>query len=93
MPRPTTGVLLAPCHDDFRGPRSDYVRQVAFATHTHGASHYLVVNWPPDDGPLRIVQANAATYCLAVKDLWRMATDDLLLYDIAAHTKNFGCMP
>ncbi|GFS90231.1 hypothetical protein TNCV_508661 [Trichonephila clavipes] len=25
--RPTTGVLLAPCHDEFRGPRSDYVRQ------------------------------------------------------------------
>ncbi|GFS49146.1 uncharacterized protein TNCV_2410101 [Trichonephila clavipes] len=25
--RPTTGVLLAPCHDKFRGPRSDYVRQ------------------------------------------------------------------
>ncbi|GFU24020.1 uncharacterized protein TNCV_3332311 [Trichonephila clavipes] len=23
----TTGVLLAPCHDVFRGPRSDYVRQ------------------------------------------------------------------
>ncbi|GFT09175.1 hypothetical protein TNCV_4106061 [Trichonephila clavipes] len=25
---PTTGVLLAPCHDEFRGPRSDYVRQL-----------------------------------------------------------------
>ncbi|GFV81591.1 potassium voltage-gated channel protein Shaw [Trichonephila clavipes] len=25
--RPTTGVLLAPCYDEFRGPRSDYVRQ------------------------------------------------------------------
>ncbi|GFU48843.1 thrombospondin-3b [Trichonephila clavipes] len=25
--RPTTGVLLAPCHDEFSGPRSDYVRQ------------------------------------------------------------------
>ncbi|GFW02133.1 putative transposable element [Trichonephila clavipes] len=25
--RPTTGVLLAPCHNEFRGPRSDYVRQ------------------------------------------------------------------
>ncbi|GFY17882.1 uncharacterized protein TNCV_3383751 [Trichonephila clavipes] len=24
--------LLAPCHDEFRGPRSDYVRQVALAT-------------------------------------------------------------
>ncbi|GFV29513.1 hypothetical protein TNCV_2728941 [Trichonephila clavipes] len=23
----TTGVPLAPCHDEFRGPRSDYVRQ------------------------------------------------------------------
>ncbi|GFV53475.1 hypothetical protein TNCV_3446091 [Trichonephila clavipes] len=23
--RPTTGVLLAPCHDEFRGPRSDCV--------------------------------------------------------------------
>ncbi|GFV11425.1 hypothetical protein TNCV_2962401 [Trichonephila clavipes] len=27
----TTGVLLAPCRDEFCGPRSDYVRQVAFA--------------------------------------------------------------
>ncbi|GFX93065.1 hypothetical protein TNCV_140091 [Trichonephila clavipes] len=25
--RPTTGVLLTPCHDELRGPRSDYVRQ------------------------------------------------------------------
>ncbi|GFV91045.1 hypothetical protein TNCV_1249271 [Trichonephila clavipes] len=32
--RPTTGVLLAPCHDEFRGPRSDYVRQVALKTTT-----------------------------------------------------------
>ncbi|GFT97943.1 hypothetical protein TNCV_2168341 [Trichonephila clavipes] len=32
--RPTTGVLLAPCHDEFRGPRSDYVRQVALETTT-----------------------------------------------------------
>ncbi|GFW73067.1 hypothetical protein TNCV_831861 [Trichonephila clavipes] len=24
---PTPGVLLTPCHDEFRGPRSDYVRQ------------------------------------------------------------------
>ncbi|GFW35453.1 hypothetical protein TNCV_3070811 [Trichonephila clavipes] len=24
---PTTGVLLAPCHDEFHGSRSDYVRQ------------------------------------------------------------------
>ncbi|GFT16350.1 hypothetical protein TNCV_194491, partial [Trichonephila clavipes] len=23
-----------PCHDEFRGPRSDYVRQVALATTT-----------------------------------------------------------
>ncbi|GFT71218.1 hypothetical protein TNCV_3002131 [Trichonephila clavipes] len=25
-------VLLAPCHDEFRRPRSDYVRQAALAT-------------------------------------------------------------
>ncbi|GFV65763.1 uncharacterized protein TNCV_4153991 [Trichonephila clavipes] len=31
-PRPTTGVLLAFCHDEFRGPHSDYVRQVALVT-------------------------------------------------------------
>ncbi|GFW83277.1 uncharacterized protein TNCV_2509171 [Trichonephila clavipes] len=31
-PRTTTGVLLAPCYDEFCGPRSDYVRQVALAT-------------------------------------------------------------
>ncbi|GFU59667.1 hypothetical protein TNCV_3186351 [Trichonephila clavipes] len=29
-----TGVPLAPCHDEFRGPRSDYVRQVALETTT-----------------------------------------------------------
>ncbi|GFX00126.1 uncharacterized protein TNCV_296151 [Trichonephila clavipes] len=28
----TTGVLLAPCHDEFHEPRSDYVRQVALPT-------------------------------------------------------------
>ncbi|GFX61381.1 uncharacterized protein TNCV_4894251 [Trichonephila clavipes] len=27
--RPRPGVLLAPCHDEFHGPRSDCVRQVA----------------------------------------------------------------
>ncbi|GFY18590.1 hypothetical protein TNCV_2398151 [Trichonephila clavipes] len=32
--RPTTGVPLAPCHDEFRGPRSDYVRQMALETTT-----------------------------------------------------------
>ncbi|GFX20904.1 uncharacterized protein TNCV_79591 [Trichonephila clavipes] len=32
--RPTTGVPLAPCHDEFRGPRSDYVRQLALETTT-----------------------------------------------------------
>ncbi|GFX39525.1 hypothetical protein TNCV_2668871 [Trichonephila clavipes] len=25
--KPTTGVHLAHCHNEFRGPRSDYVRQ------------------------------------------------------------------
>ncbi|GFU96738.1 hypothetical protein TNCV_839631 [Trichonephila clavipes] len=33
-PKAQNGVLLAPCHDEFRGPRSDYVRQVALATTT-----------------------------------------------------------
>ncbi|GFX99917.1 hypothetical protein TNCV_259541 [Trichonephila clavipes] len=32
--RSTTGVHLYHCHDEFRGPRSDYVRQVACATAT-----------------------------------------------------------
>ncbi|GFY24252.1 uncharacterized protein TNCV_1013011 [Trichonephila clavipes] len=27
-----TGVRLAPCHDEFRGPRSDYVRQEVLET-------------------------------------------------------------
>ncbi|GFV72805.1 hypothetical protein TNCV_2713971 [Trichonephila clavipes] len=27
--RPMTGIHLAPCHDEFRSPRSEYVRQVA----------------------------------------------------------------
>ncbi|GFW25171.1 uncharacterized protein TNCV_2262291 [Trichonephila clavipes] len=31
-PRPTTSVLLALYQDEFRGPRSDYVGQVALAT-------------------------------------------------------------
>ncbi|GFV12742.1 uncharacterized protein TNCV_1367121 [Trichonephila clavipes] len=35
LTRPTTGVLLDPYHDEFRGPRSDYVRQVALATTTY----------------------------------------------------------
>ncbi|GFV62906.1 hypothetical protein TNCV_3719121 [Trichonephila clavipes] len=30
--RPTTGVPLAPCRNEFRGSRSDYVRQVALET-------------------------------------------------------------
>ncbi|GFS68049.1 RNase H domain-containing protein [Trichonephila clavipes] len=30
--RLTTGEPLAPCYDEFRGPRSDYVRQVALET-------------------------------------------------------------
>ncbi|GFV12526.1 hypothetical protein TNCV_2275721 [Trichonephila clavipes] len=30
--RPTTRVLLAPLHDEFRGSRSDYVRQVVLVT-------------------------------------------------------------
>ncbi|GFX00239.1 hypothetical protein TNCV_297281 [Trichonephila clavipes] len=34
-----TGVLLAPCHDEFRGPRSDFVRQVALEKTTVQA-HY-----------------------------------------------------
>ncbi|GFW78568.1 helitron_like_N domain-containing protein [Trichonephila clavipes] len=32
--RPMAGLLLAPCHDEFRGLRSDYVRQVALETTT-----------------------------------------------------------
>ncbi|GFX09303.1 hypothetical protein TNCV_1887161 [Trichonephila clavipes] len=32
--RPTAGVHLAPCHDEFRGPRSVSVNQVALATTT-----------------------------------------------------------
>ncbi|GFU45706.1 extended synaptotagmin-3 [Trichonephila clavipes] len=32
MLQPMTGVHLAYCHDEFRGPRSDYIRQVALAT-------------------------------------------------------------
>ncbi|GFX10928.1 hypothetical protein TNCV_511881 [Trichonephila clavipes] len=34
-PRPTTGVVLAPCHDEFLSPRSDYFRKVALETTTH----------------------------------------------------------
>ncbi|GFU91454.1 uncharacterized protein TNCV_2542221 [Trichonephila clavipes] len=30
-----------PCHDEFRGPRSDYVRQVALATTTTTTTTYL----------------------------------------------------
>ncbi|GFX62652.1 hypothetical protein TNCV_4868121 [Trichonephila clavipes] len=42
-----TGVLLAPCHDEFPGSRSDYVRQAAFATTTTaylvtGSSRFLL---------------------------------------------------
>ncbi|GFV93448.1 hypothetical protein TNCV_1987631 [Trichonephila clavipes] len=31
---------LAPCHDEFRGPRSDYVRQVALETTTYNLFLY-----------------------------------------------------
>ncbi|GFW88303.1 zinc finger protein 277 [Trichonephila clavipes] len=41
----STSVPLAPCHDEFRGPRSDYVRQVALETqhNNHEAHHVEVV--------------------------------------------------
>ncbi|GFU72309.1 hypothetical protein TNCV_1136381 [Trichonephila clavipes] len=39
--RPTTGVHLAPCHDEFRGSRSEYVRQVALET----TADFLVINF------------------------------------------------
>ncbi|GFW31250.1 hypothetical protein TNCV_2578311 [Trichonephila clavipes] len=35
---PTTGVLLVPCHDEFRESRSDYVSQVALGTTTHNTT-------------------------------------------------------
>ncbi|GFU71581.1 hypothetical protein TNCV_3035211 [Trichonephila clavipes] len=38
-PRPTTSVLLAPCHDEFHGPQSDYIKQVALATTTNRVSY------------------------------------------------------
>ncbi|GFX26632.1 uncharacterized protein TNCV_4536421 [Trichonephila clavipes] len=34
-PRPTTGILLDPCRDEFRRLLSDYGRQVASATTQH----------------------------------------------------------
>ncbi|GFY15865.1 uncharacterized protein TNCV_1285101 [Trichonephila clavipes] len=33
-----------PCHDEFRGPRSDYVRQVALATTTQQHINILIFN-------------------------------------------------
>ncbi|GFW06987.1 hypothetical protein TNCV_3691831 [Trichonephila clavipes] len=38
---PTTGVPLAPSHDEFRGPRSDYIRQVALETTTTTVPKHL----------------------------------------------------
>ncbi|GFY25333.1 transposable element Tc3 transposase [Trichonephila clavipes] len=35
----STGVLLAPCHDEFRGPRSDYVRQELWFQHDGATCH------------------------------------------------------
>ncbi|GFY29126.1 hypothetical protein TNCV_4722541 [Trichonephila clavipes] len=37
--RPTTGVHLAHCHDEFRGPRSDYVRQRRLEQAEREAAH------------------------------------------------------
>ncbi|GFV46095.1 hypothetical protein TNCV_1256521 [Trichonephila clavipes] len=37
-----TGVPLAPCHDEFRGPRFDYVRQATGPMLTTVHHHYLV---------------------------------------------------
>ncbi|GFU75867.1 transposable element Tcb1 transposase [Trichonephila clavipes] len=49
-PRPTAGVHLSPGHDEFRGPRSDYVRQVVLAT-THVTKHSLIENTTKPENP------------------------------------------
>ncbi|GFX71682.1 hypothetical protein TNCV_4131281 [Trichonephila clavipes] len=46
--RPTTGLHLAPCNDEFRGPRSDYVRQVALETNKQ---HERFLALPTGQGP------------------------------------------
>ncbi|GFW96898.1 hypothetical protein TNCV_2160331 [Trichonephila clavipes] len=44
--RPTSGVLLAPCHDEFREPRSDYVRQCKVGARVVGScAHVASVLW------------------------------------------------
>ncbi|GFU29052.1 uncharacterized protein TNCV_4836681 [Trichonephila clavipes] len=45
-PRPTTCILLAPCHDEFRGPCSDYVRQLTTST-PQGEPQHLKKLMPP----------------------------------------------
>ncbi|GFU94961.1 hypothetical protein TNCV_332971 [Trichonephila clavipes] len=42
--RTTISVLLAPCHDGFRGPPSDYVRQVALETTTTAQKFGLAIH-------------------------------------------------
>ncbi|GFV83669.1 hypothetical protein TNCV_3612431 [Trichonephila clavipes] len=37
----TVTCFMCPCHDEFRGPRSDYVRQVALATTTTTTLMYI----------------------------------------------------
>ncbi|GFY14393.1 uncharacterized protein TNCV_1021581 [Trichonephila clavipes] len=46
--RPKTDVHLAPWHDEFRGPRSDYIRQGALETTTIGVQkcYALRSKWP-----------------------------------------------
>ncbi|GFV10762.1 hypothetical protein TNCV_1756001 [Trichonephila clavipes] len=48
-----------PCHDEFRGPRSDYVRQVALATTTTTTTSTKKVQWAIT-GPFR--KDHQATY-------------------------------
>ncbi|GFX79681.1 uncharacterized protein TNCV_2746001 [Trichonephila clavipes] len=47
-----------PCHDEFRGPRSDYVRQVALATTTTTTTRQI-----GNSNFLCVVHAELATMC------------------------------
>ncbi|GFU20231.1 hypothetical protein TNCV_1788211 [Trichonephila clavipes] len=52
--RPATGVLLAPCHDEFRGPRSHYVRQVALEAATQQTLKPSSLNTVDPRSPIKL---------------------------------------
>ncbi|GFU92323.1 uncharacterized protein TNCV_1339041 [Trichonephila clavipes] len=77
-------VLLAPCHDEFRGPRSDYVRQVALETTTiilpnPTENSLAVLNHKILEATSQVqnVKLGGHQTCLSINRLWHELCDML----------------